>query len=162
MLPKRLVKTAGWARTGALFFSLIMAAALSPLIQAEESAGHRLAVQISPVLRLDTDSVELVFDPDQTMEYAKIRILSNQKGRWQLSIKKENSWKFPSARIQWSLNGEDWSELTPLPSPLLSGGHTAGWKEIEVCFRLCIAEGEYEVARTTVYHAQIAYDLTVF
>ncbi|NLY88242.1 MAG: hypothetical protein GX085_01260 [Firmicutes bacterium] len=165
MLSKRLIRTAGQARRSALFFPLLLATALSVPVQAgEESVGHRLTVRIPPILRVETDGFELVFSWNRTVEQAKIRILSNQKDRWQLRIKGGNNGEFPLARVQWSLNGEDWAELSPLPSPLLSGGHTGGWQEIEIHFRLALPEEESAVASMAAveYHVQLAYDLIIF
>lgn len=164
MFTKSLMVTAGRARTSALFFSLLLAIALSFPVQAgQESAAHRLTVRVPPVLQVETNDFELVFAQDRTVEQAKIRILSNQKSRWQLRIKGGNNGDFPLAQVEWSLNGEDWAELSPLPSPLLSGGHTGGWREIEIHFRLALPEEESAVASMDAagYHVQLAYDLIV-
>jgi hypothetical protein len=165
MINRRLGKTAGWARTSALFFSLLLAALLSfPVEAGMEPAGHRLTVRIPPVLQVETDDSELVFTQDRMVKQAKIRILSNQKGRWQLRIKGGNNGEFQLAQVQWSLNGEDWNELSTLPSPLLSGGHTGGWREVAIYFRLALPEEEPVAAARTArkYHVQLAYDLIAF
>ena len=164
MMVKNLMKTAGRARTSALFFSLLLVIALSLPVQAgQESAGHRLAVRVPPVLQVETDDFELVFARGRTVEQAKIRILSNQKSTWQLRIKGGNGGEFPLARVEWSLDGKDWAELSSLPSPLLSGGHTGGWREIEIHFRLTLPEEKSAVASmdASEYRVQLAYDLIV-
>lgn len=164
MLKGYMPTTAGRARTGALFFSLLLAVALSfPVLAGQESAGHRLTVRVPPVLQVETDDFELVFARDHTEEQAKIRIFSNQKSWWQLRIKGEKSGEFPLTRVEWSLNGKDWAELSPQPRPLLSGGHTGGWREIAIHFRLVLPEESTgaSMAATAEYRVQLAYDLII-
>lgn len=144
----------------------------SPAQGADAKVDHTITIKIPAVLRLETETTEVIFDlkeedislvsypvyffPTSGSEYRSVFVFSNLKDEWQLKIRGASE-EIPLSNIEWSIDKITWNALSEEGQPLVFGEHTGGWREFRVYYRLVVTGEEYA---GTGYSIKVYYELS--